>query len=73
MILSELLRIITDRRRDPSRRPYDRLHSHLAGWIAFDTGRHGLAQRHFIQALRLAHAAGDVGLGCYVLANRRTR
>lgn len=41
--------------------------SRLAGWTAFDTGQHDAAQRYFIQALRLARAAGDVPLGCYVL------
>lgn len=41
--------------------------SRLAGWTAFDVGRHEAAQRHFIQALRLARAGGDVQLGCYVL------
>ncbi|WDN56960.1 sporulation protein [Streptomyces clavuligerus] len=41
--------------------------SRLAGWTAFDTGQHDVAQRHFIQALRLARAGGDVQLGCYVL------
>ena len=28
---------------------------------------HGLAQRYFVQALRLAQAAGDRGYGSYVL------
>ncbi|MFC8718981.1 sporulation protein [Kitasatospora sp. NPDC057198] len=41
--------------------------SRLAGWTAFDVGQHDAAQRHFIQALRLARAGGDVELGCYVL------
>ncbi|MFE7130934.1 sporulation protein [Streptomyces sp. NPDC057638] len=41
--------------------------SRLAGWSAFDVGQHDVAQRHFIQALRLARAGGDVQLGCYVL------
>ncbi|MFJ4962642.1 sporulation protein [Streptomyces sp. NPDC088729] len=41
--------------------------SRLAGWTAFDVGEHDVAQRHFIQALRLARAGGDVQLGCYVL------
>jgi tetratricopeptide (TPR) repeat protein len=41
--------------------------SRLAGWTAFDVNQHEAAQRHFIQALRLARAAGDVQLGCYVL------
>lgn len=39
--------------------------SRLAGWTAFDVGEHEVAQRHFIQALRLARAGGDVQLGCY--------
>ncbi|MFI1098473.1 sporulation protein [Streptomyces sp. NPDC020917] len=39
----------------------------LAGWTAFDAGRHHAAQRHYIQALRLAKAAGDTSLGSYVL------
>ncbi|WP_308095194.1 sporulation protein [Streptomyces californicus] len=41
--------------------------SRLAGWTAFDVGQHDVAQRHFIQALRLSRAGGDVELGCYVL------
>lgn len=40
----------------------------LAGYMAVDTGQPGLAQRYYIQALRLAHAAGDRGYGGYVLA-----
>jgi transcriptional regulator with XRE-family HTH domain/tetratricopeptide (TPR) repeat protein len=31
----------------------------LAGWEAYDLGRHGLAQAHYGQALRLAKAADD--------------
>ncbi len=31
----------------------------IGAWMAYDTGRHGLAQRYFIQALGLAEAAGD--------------
>ncbi|MGW0393844.1 hypothetical protein ACWDYJ_23675 [Streptomyces sp. NPDC003042] len=38
------------------------------GWSAVDTGHHDTAQRHFVQALRLARAAGDVESGCYVMA-----
>lgn len=41
--------------------------SRLAGWTAFDSGQHAAAQRHYIQALRLARAAGDVPFGGYVL------
>ncbi|MEV0536314.1 hypothetical protein [Kitasatospora sp. NPDC050463] len=39
----------------------------LVGWSAFDMGRHGVAQRQFVQALRMAKAGGDVEIGCYVL------
>ena len=39
----------------------------LAGWIYFDTGRHGEAQRYFVSALRGAHAAGDRALGANIL------
>jgi len=41
----------------------------LAGWLSFDSGRHALAQRYHIQALRLAQAADDPAYGAYVLAN----
>lgn len=41
--------------------------SRVAGWAAFDAGRHEEAQRHFVQALRLSRAAGDVQGGAYVL------
>lgn len=40
----------------------------LAGWTSYDIGAHGLAQRYFVQALRLAQAAGDRAYGGYVLA-----
>ncbi|MCT9093058.1 transcriptional regulator [Streptomyces sp. ASQP_92] len=40
----------------------------LAGYMAVDTGQPGLAQRYYIQALRLAQAADDRGYGGYVLA-----
>lgn len=40
----------------------------LAGFAAFDMGHHDLAQRHYVQALRLARAAGDIPFGGYVLA-----
>lgn len=42
--------------------------SELAGYMAIDSGMPGLAQRYYIQALRLAQAAGDRGFGGYVLA-----
>ncbi|GAA3859564.1 regulator [Streptomyces sedi] len=41
----------------------------LAGWTAYDIVAHGLAQRYFVQALRLAQAAGDRGYGSFVLVS----
>ncbi|MEU8206869.1 helix-turn-helix transcriptional regulator [Streptosporangium sp. NPDC049046] len=40
----------------------------LAGWTAFDLNRHGQAQQHFGQALRLAKNADDPLTGAWVLA-----
>ncbi|AJE86688.1 MULTISPECIES: hypothetical protein [Streptomyces] len=40
----------------------------VAGICAYDSNAHGLAQRYFHQALRLAKASGDRGLGAYVIA-----
>ncbi|MFD9908308.1 transcriptional regulator [Streptomyces sp. NPDC059063] len=40
----------------------------IAGICAYDSDAHGLAQRYFHQALRLAKASGDRGLGGYVIA-----
>ncbi|MBT2525660.1 regulator [Streptomyces sp. ISL-99] len=40
----------------------------LAGWTSYDIAAHGLAQRYFVQALRLAQAAADRPYGSYVLA-----
>ncbi|MDQ0990484.1 regulator [Streptomyces sp. V3I7] len=39
----------------------------LAGWTSYDIAAHGLAQRYFVQALRLAQTAGDRAYGSYVL------
>ncbi|MQY11127.1 sporulation protein [Streptomyces sp. RB5] len=39
----------------------------LAGWTSYDIAAHGLAQRYFVQALRLAQASGDRAYGAYVL------
>ncbi|MFI2213639.1 regulator [Streptomyces sp. NPDC020141] len=39
----------------------------LVGWTSYDIAAHGLAQRYFVQALRLAQAAGDRAYGSYVL------
>ncbi|MGH3885463.1 MAG: hypothetical protein ACRDSZ_02660, partial [Pseudonocardiaceae bacterium] len=40
----------------------------LAGWMAADAERHGLAQRHYLTALRAAHNAGDKAFGANVLS-----
>lgn len=40
----------------------------LAGWTAYDIGQHGLAQRYFYQAFRLARAARDKALCGRILA-----
>ncbi|MFJ3494674.1 transcriptional regulator [Streptomyces sp. NPDC086091] len=40
----------------------------IAGICAYDSDAHGLAQRYFHQALRLAKASGDRRLGGYVIA-----
>jgi hypothetical protein len=40
----------------------------VAAWSAVDMGQDGAAQRHFVQALRLARASGDAAVGSYVLA-----
>ncbi|WP_336318326.1 regulator [Streptomyces lavendofoliae] len=39
----------------------------LAGWTSYDIAAHGLAQRYFVQALRLSQVAGDRAYGSYVL------
>lgn len=39
----------------------------LIGYMAYDSGRHSLAERYFIQALRLAKEAGDNAYGAFVL------
>lgn len=40
----------------------------LAAWMSYDSGLHGLAQRYFTSALRLAHEAGDRRLAGSVLS-----
>ncbi|MFD3463787.1 hypothetical protein ACFWVM_29075 [Nocardia fluminea] len=41
---------------------------YLLGWMAYDNGEHGVAQRYLIQALRLAQESHDSALGAHVLA-----
>ena len=42
--------------------------SQLAGWVAYDSGEHGVAQRYLTQALAYARHAGDHALGAEILA-----
>ncbi|MFD0559780.1 hypothetical protein ACFQ3B_22380 [Stackebrandtia endophytica] len=42
--------------------------THLAGWMSYDSGMHGAAERYFIQALRLADASTDTHLAIEILA-----
>lgn len=58
--------------KDPHRQTADMLQSAaallpLAGWTAYDTGAHGLANWYLTYALRLAQAAGDRALGGRIL------
>lgn len=41
----------------------------LCGYMCWDSGQQGLAQRYFIQALRLAQASGDRALGTHILVD----
>lgn len=39
----------------------------LAGFVAFDDGQHGLAQRYWVAGLHAAHTAGDRALGANII------
>ncbi|MCT2589838.1 transcriptional regulator [Streptomyces sp. N2-109] len=41
----------------------------LAGWMAFDSADHGLAQRYFATALRAAHQVNDFALCSHILGD----
>ncbi|MGI5179524.1 hypothetical protein ACQEVZ_24655 [Dactylosporangium sp. CA-152071] len=43
------------------------------GFMSYDVGDHGVAQRYFIQALRLAKAGDDTAYGAHILANMATQ
>ncbi|MEU5302209.1 transcriptional regulator [Streptomyces noursei] len=42
--------------------------TYLLGWMAYDNGEHGTAQRYLIQSLRLAEESKNSALGAHVLA-----
>lgn len=41
----------------------------LAGWMAFDAGLHGPAQRYFLTALRAAHECGYKTMAAHIVAD----
>jgi len=41
----------------------------ICAFMCFDSDRHGLAQRYFVQALRLAQASGDRALAAHILGD----
>ncbi|MGH3929622.1 MAG: helix-turn-helix domain-containing protein [Pseudonocardiaceae bacterium] len=45
----------------------------LCAYTSYDSGRQGLAQRYYIQALRLAQASGNRSLGAHILADMSTQ
>jgi hypothetical protein len=42
--------------------------TYLLGWMAYDNGEHGTAQRYLIQSLRLAEESRNPALGAHILA-----
>ncbi|MFD9823144.1 transcriptional regulator [Streptomyces violascens] len=42
--------------------------TYLLGWMAYDNGEHGIAQRYLVQSLRLAEESKNPALGAHVLA-----
>jgi hypothetical protein len=45
----------------------------LCGFMSYDSGRQGVAQRYYIQALRLSQTSGNRTLGAHILANMSTQ
>jgi tetratricopeptide (TPR) repeat protein len=59
---SEVLPLLDEHHSDPVRGEVYRAAAEavlLAAWMSYDAGNHGLAQRYFIQAAKIADAAGD--------------
>ncbi|WP_329133631.1 transcriptional regulator [Streptomyces sp. NBC_01476] len=42
--------------------------TYLLGWMAYDNGEHGIAQRYLVQSLRLSEESHNAALGAHVLA-----
>lgn len=69
---SEIVPLLHEPYPDPVRREIFSATAEVAqllGWSAYDAGRHGAAQRYFMQGLRLAGEAGDSILGARILSN----
>ena len=69
---SEIVPLLRQPRPDPIRREIFSAAAEVAqllGWSAYDAGRHGAAQRYFMQGLRLASEAEDPVLGGRLLSN----
>jgi len=45
----------------------------VAGWLAFDSGAHRVAQQHYVTAVRLAKAGGNASFGAFALASLARR
>jgi len=45
----------------------------LCGYMSWDSGKQGLAQRYYIQARRLAPASGNRALGAHILVGMATQ
>ncbi len=69
---SEIVPLLREPHPDPIRREIFGAAAEVAqllGWSAYDAGRHGAAQRYFMQGLRLAREAEDSVLGGRLLSN----
>ena len=69
---SEIVPLLRETHPDPIRREIFGAAAEVAqllGWSAYDAGRHGAAQRYFMQGLRLAREAEDPVLGGRLLSN----
>jgi tetratricopeptide (TPR) repeat protein len=69
---SEIVPLLREPHPDPTRHDIFGAAAEVAqllGWSAYDAGRHGAAQRYFMQGLRLASEAGDPVLGGRLLSN----
>ena len=69
---SEIVPLLREPHPDPIRREIFGAAAEVAqllGWSAYDAGRHGAAQRYFMQGLRLARESEDSVLGGRLLSN----